>query len=85
MKPIDKELLIENAKATGGKVLTVEDHYSEGGIGEAVLSAVSEETNIKVKMLAVKEVPRSGSPNALLDKYGISRNKIADAVRAWIQ
>lgn len=82
LKPIDKDTIIEAAKASGGKIITVEDHYPEGGIGEAVSSAVAGETGITVKMLAVRELPRSGPPNVLLDMFGISANKVIEAVKS---
>ena len=84
LKPIDKALLIESAHATNGKILTVEDHYLEGGIGEAVAGALSEESNIVVRRIAIGEVPRSGTPNDLLDLYGISRQKIVQKIRDWL-
>lgn len=80
IKPIDAQTIIKNAKETGGRIITVEDHYAEGGLGEAVVSAVSLERNIIVKKLAVHEVPRSGPPNVLIDSYGISARKIVAAV-----
>jgi len=80
IKPIDAETLIACAKATGGKVITVEDHYPEGGVGEAVAGALSEETGVSVHRLAVKELPRSGKPMELLEKYGISSSAIVKAV-----
>ena len=84
LKPIDKDLLLASARATGGKVITVEDHYYEGGLGEAVAGALSEVANIKVRKIAVDRVPRSGTPAGLLDLYGLSRTKIVEAVKAWI-
>jgi transketolase len=60
-------------------MIVVEDHYEEGGLGEAVLSAVGDQA--KVVHLAVREIPRSGPPEALLDKYGISSKHIVAAVR----
>lgn len=81
IKPLDAQTIIKNAKETGGKIITVEDHYPEGGLGEAVISAVSLERNIIVKKLAVPEVPRSGPPNVLIDNYGISARKITLAVQ----
>ncbi|XP_060818131.1 transketolase-like protein 2 isoform X1 [Bombus pascuorum] len=81
IKPLDAQLIVKNAKEVGGRIVTVEDHYAEGGLGEAVLSAVALERNIVVKKLAVTEVPRSGPPNVLLDKYGINANKIVAAVQ----
>ncbi|XP_003493513.1 transketolase-like protein 2 isoform X2 [Bombus impatiens] len=81
IKPLDAQLIVKNAKEVGGRIVTVEDHYAEGGLGEAVLSAVALERNVVVKKLAVTEVPRSGPPNVLLDKYGISASKIVAAVQ----
>ena len=52
-----------------------------GGLGEAVLSAVSEERDIVVRKLAVTGVPRSGNPAELLEMFGISANCIAKAVK----
>lgn len=84
IKPIDVALIISNAKQCGGRIVTVEDHYPEGGVGEAVLSAVAGEQNIIVKKLAVPEVPRSGPPNVLLEMYGISSKSIVAAVKEII-
>lgn len=77
IKPIDKEGIIKNAKEVGGRILVVEDHYPEGGIGEAVLSVVAEERNIYVKHVAIPRVPRSGKTNDLLEYYGINAKHIA--------
>lgn len=84
LKPIDKELLLECAKATGGRIVTVEDHYYEGGLGEAVAGAVAEDGGIKVRRLAVGSIPRSGPGSVLMDIYGISANHIVEAVKAML-
>ncbi|XP_048873987.1 transketolase-like [Brienomyrus brachyistius] len=81
IKPLDKDTIISSARATGGRVITVEDHYPEGGLGEAVCSALQGEPGMMVQRLAVSGVPRSGKPQELLDIYGISASKIVDAVR----
>ncbi|XP_020035178.2 transketolase-like protein 2 isoform X2 [Castor canadensis] len=81
IKPLDAATIICNAKATGGRVITVEDHYREGGIGEAICAAVSGEPDILVHQLAVTEVPRSGKPSELLDMFGISARHIIAAVK----
>jgi transketolase len=80
VKPLDREGLVAAARATGGGLLTVEDHYPQGGLGDAVLEALAGEA-IRVHKLAVTELPRSGPPEALLDRYGISARHIADKVR----
>src|SRR5207247_2550549 len=80
VQPIDRDGLIAAGRATGGKIITVEDHYAHGGIGDAVSEAVGDD-NIRVHRLAVREIPRSGTPEELLDKYGISARAIVEAVR----
>lgn len=81
VKPIDAKGILAAAKETGNRVVVVEDHYAEGGLGDAVLEAVGNE--VKVVKLAVREIPRSGPPDALIEKYGISANHIAAAVKAF--
>lgn len=76
IKPIDKFSIIQNAQAVGGRILVIEDHYPEGGMGEAVLSAVAEERNIYVKHIAIPRVPRSGKPADLLNYYKIDATNI---------
>lgn len=80
VKPIDKDAIIANAKDCGGRILTVEDHYSEGGIGEAVLDAISETRDLILRKMCVREVPRSGPPMVLLEKFGIGTNCIVEEV-----
>jgi transketolase len=81
IKPLDAVTIINSAKATGGRIVTVEDHYPEGGLGEAVCAAVSEESNIIVHKVAVTSVPRSGKPKELMDMYGIGSEGIMKAVQ----
>ena len=83
VKPIDAGALREAARATGGRIVVAEDHYPEGGLGEAVLSAFADqpETSLRFKHLAVQGLPGSGKPQELLDAAGISARHIAAAVR----
>ncbi len=81
VKPIDKDGLVAAARATGGRILTVEDHYPQGGLGDAVAEAVAD-AGFAVERLAVREIPRSGPPEELLDRYGISARAIVAAVKA---
>lgn len=81
LKPLDSETLIKHAQRVGGKVVTVEDHYPAGGIGEAVTAVFSDLPNVRVHSLCVKELPRSGTPDGLLELYGISANHIVNAVK----
>ncbi len=80
IKPIDTALLIESAKRTNNTILTVEDHYYDGGLGDAVAAAVSPE-GIRVHKVGVHKIPRSGKPEELLDAHGLSAAKIAEKVR----
>ena len=85
VKPVDGETLRAAAEATGGRVLTVEDHWSEGGIGDAVLEALSDgETPARVVRLAVRDMPGSGKPAELLAAAGIDAGHIVEAARALV-
>ena len=83
VKPIDADTLREAARATGGRVVVAEDHWPEGGLGEAVLSALSEvgTEGLHFEHMAVNIMPGSGSPDELMDAAGISASHIADAAR----
>ncbi|KAL3111395.1 hypothetical protein niasHT_019625 [Heterodera trifolii] len=81
VKPIDAETLAQQAKRVGGKVLTVEDHYEAGGVGSAVCVALADIANVRMRSLCVRELPRSGPPEALMELYGISANAIVKAVK----
>jgi transketolase len=85
VKPVDGETLRAAAEATGGRIITVEDHWSEGGIGDAVLETLSDgELPARVVRLAVREMPGSGKPAELLAAAGIDAEHIADAARALV-
>jgi transketolase len=79
LQPIDAASLVRSARETKGRLITVEDHYPGGGIGDAVATAVAGH-GFTVRRLAVAEIPRSGSPEQLLDHYGISSRHIVAAV-----
>ena len=81
LAPIDKDALVAAGRATGGYLITVEDHYPAGGVGDAVAEAVAA-AGLTVHRLAVREIPRSGKPDELLERYGISANHVVKAVRA---
>ena len=85
VKPVDAEGLLAAAEATGGRVLTVEDHWSEGGIGDAVLEALSDsESPPRVVRLAVHELPGSGKPEELLAAAAIDAEHIVEAARSLV-
>lgn len=83
VKPIDKEALHQAAQVTGGRLVVVEDHWSEGGVGDAVLDAFvgAMEKPPRVVKLAVRAIPTSGTPAELLSAAGIDAEHIAQAVR----
>jgi transketolase len=80
LSPVDAAGLTAAARATGGRLITVEDHYASGGVGDAVAEAVAG-AGFTVHRLAVREIPRSGKPDELLERYGISATHIISAVR----
>ncbi len=81
VQPVDADTLLAAAHATDGRVVTVEDHYAAGGIGDAVATALAP-AGFTVHRLAVREIPRSGKPEELLDRFGISAGSIVNAVKA---
>jgi transketolase len=80
VQPIDTAGLLGCARDTGGRLITVEDHYAAGGIGDAVAAAVAP-AGVTVHRLAVREIPRSGPPAQLLDRFGVSARHIVAAVK----
>jgi len=81
VKPIDTETIRSAARETGA-IVTVEDHWPEGGVGDAVLDALAaEQPHPVVVKLAVREMPGSGTPTELIAAAGIDATHIADAAR----
>ena len=86
VKPLDEDTLRAAAEATDGRLVTVEDHWPEGGLGEAVLSSFANaDERPRVVMLAVREMPHSGKPAELLDAAGIDAEHIAEAARQLVR
>jgi transketolase len=84
IKPIDADTLQAAAEATG-RIVTVEDHFPEGGVGEAVIAALANgDERPRVLQLAVREMPRSGKAEELLSAYGIDAEHIAAAARQLV-
>ena len=81
IKPLDVKTIISVARTCKNRIITVEDHYSAGGIGEAVAAAVSTE-KIEVYRLAVTHLPRSGKPDELLADAGIDAEAIVKQVHS---
>jgi transketolase len=81
IKPLGKDVILAAAKKTGNTVITVEDHYSEGGLGDAVAGELSAD-GIKVHKLAVVGIPHSGKAEELLAKFGIDAAAIVKKVKS---
>jgi transketolase len=90
VKPIDRETLWEAARVTGGRIVVVEDHWPEGGLGAAVGSAFTVTAGwtdglpIKLLQLAVRDMPGSGTPAELLAAAGIDATAIVKAVQQLV-
>ncbi len=82
VEPIDKDNISKEVEKAGKKVVVVEDHFQNGGLGDAVAQALSGKAEII--HLAVKDLPRSGKPEELLDRYGINAHHIRMAVKKLI-
>jgi transketolase len=79
VEPLDAATVGREVAKTGGRAVVVEDHYAAGGLGEAVAAALAGKAVIK--HLCVSELPRSGKPEELLERYGISAGHIVRAVK----
>jgi transketolase len=78
IEPLDKINILRELRECGGKAVVVEDHFERGGLGDAVAVALGGEA--KMTHLCIRDLPRSGKPDELLDAYGISARHIKDAV-----
>ena len=81
VKPLAKDVILAAAKKTGNTVITVEDHYPEGGLGDAVAGELSSE-GMKVHKLAVNGLPRSGHAAELMAAFGIDATAIVKKVKS---
>jgi len=81
IKPLGRDVIKAAAQKTNNTIVTVEDHYAEGGLGDAVAGELSSQ-GIRVHKLAVRELPRSGKPEELMARYGIDAAAIVKAVKA---
>ncbi|MGZ5479247.1 MAG: transketolase family protein, partial [Candidatus Aminicenantales bacterium] len=77
--PLDSATILREIAETGGRALVVEDHYAAGGLGEAVASVLA--GRAAFKHLCIRELPRSGKPDELMERFGISASHIALAAR----
>jgi len=82
VQPLDKENILKEIADTQGRAIVVEDHFESGGLGDAVAAALAGKAAIK--HLCIRELPRSGKPDELLDQYGISARHITGAVKEFL-
>jgi len=87
VKPMDEETLFAAAQEVGDKFIVVEDHWPEGGIGEAVLEVFTHRDGPlpQIVKLAVHSMPGSGTPDELMEEAGISAHSIVEAVNALLR
>src|SRR5207302_2713158 len=87
VKPMDEETLFAAAQEVGDKFIVVEDHWPEGGLGEAVLEVFTHRDGPlpQVVKLAVHSMPGSGTPDELMEEAGISAHSIVEAVNALLR
>jgi transketolase len=81
IKPLGKDVILAAARKTAHNVITVEDHYIEGGLGDAVAGELSVE-GVKVHKLAVTSLPRSGKASELLAYFAIDAAAIVQKVKS---
>ena len=90
VKPIDVETICQAARDTEGKIVVVEDHWAEGGLGAAVMDALTSKDStytgaIQLTKLAVTQMPGSGAPEEMLQAAKIDAEAISEAVRSSVK
>src|SRR5258706_6256019 len=86
VKPVDVKTLREAVRVTKGRLVIVEDHYPEGGLGAAVMEALAADgLPNKIAHLAVRGLPTSGKPDELMNAAGISARHIVAAATKLLQ
>jgi transketolase len=86
VKPIDRETVHRAARDTQGRLVVIEDHWVEGGLGDAVLEALAETRidGLRLVKLAVRDMPGSGTPAELMDAAGIDADHLIEAVKGLL-
>jgi len=86
VKPLDARGIAKAVRETGGRIVIVEDHWPEGGLGDAVVSGLVAfgVKDVALRHLAVRDMPTSGKPAELVEAAGIGARDIAAAVRALL-
>jgi transketolase len=84
IEPLDRKTIQREVTSAGGKVIVVEDHFAGGGLGDAVAQALVGKATA-LRHLCIRELPRSGKPQELLDKYGIGVHSIVRNVKEMVR
>ncbi len=79
VEPLDAETIVREVSEAGGAAVVAEDHFPGGGLGEAVAGALAGKAALR--HLCVRELPRSGKPEELLERYGLNAGHIVRAVK----
>ncbi len=87
VKPMDEETLLAAVQEVGNKIIVVEDHWPEGGLGDAVMDVFTQQDGPmpQIAKLAVQSMPGSGTPAELMEEAGISAHCVVEAVNALLQ
>ena len=80
IKPLDNEAIAKAAKETGA-IVVAEEHLVDGGLGVRVAQAVAKSTPCLMEFVGLTSYAESGSPDELLDKYGMRSTNIVEAVK----
>jgi transketolase len=84
IKPLDREAIAKAAAETGA-IVVAEEHLVDGGLGVRVAQVIAETNPCVMEFVGIENTyAESGSPEALLEKYGLTANKVAEAVRRAI-
>lgn len=85
IKPLDVEAVVDAARRSGGRVVTIEEHQAAGGFGSAIAEALSEKYPVPITRIGMPdEFGQSGTPEELLEHYGLSAVHIEEVVRKML-
>jgi transketolase len=84
IKPIDEEGLKQGSAKSNNTIIVVEDHYFEGGLGDAVLNVFASTSNTRIFKMAITKRPHSGKPEELIEAHEIGSKSIVDKVKSLV-
>ncbi|MDQ3239610.1 MAG: transketolase [bacterium] len=83
IKPIDSETLIKSASLSNNKIVVIEDHYAQGGLGDSVLNVFAQQANTQIYKMSITIRPHSGKSEELLEYHNISYIDIIDKIKSF--